>query len=167
MRNDPCSSRRDAQGFTLIEMLLVITIILILAGLLLPAVQKAIVQAEKQKAQTAAFQIATALRNYQTEFGTWPDSSSNTVAVNIGPLIGGNSRRLVFLEVPAKSMSVSGSTTNYVDPWGGRYCAKFDQTCTGSLVPPGGSASIPNSVVVWSYGPKGTNSTATEWLKTW
>lgn len=165
MKNNPY---RQA-GFTLIEMLLVITIIVILAGLLLGGINMAIRRAEIQKAQTSAFQLATAFRLFQSEYGTWPPLVSNP-----GPVTNSvvdyltkqdptyNTRGIVFLEVDQKSVKDGP----YKDPWGTPYQVQCDTNYTGSLTTQDGKT-VPVGVVVWSTGPKGSAAPASEWVKTW
>jgi prepilin-type N-terminal cleavage/methylation domain-containing protein len=159
-------------GFTLIEMLLVIVIILILAGLLLGGINMAIRKAETNKAQTTAFQLATAFRNYQSEYGTWPDASATAMNVTSNLVVRltrqdatNNTRGIVFLEVEQKSFKSDG----YRDPWGLPYRVQFDQTYSGSITnrPDGQSGALPAGVLVWSYGPKGSTGPTNEWVKSW
>jgi prepilin-type N-terminal cleavage/methylation domain-containing protein len=66
------SSASNKSGFTLIEMLTVVAIIAILAGLLFPAISAARRKAQVAQAQTEIKSIESALKTYYTEYGRWP-----------------------------------------------------------------------------------------------
>jgi len=63
---------RFARAFTLIEMLVVIGIIVLLAGLLLPMTLKAFRAGARQRAAGDMNSIETALEAYKGDFGTYP-----------------------------------------------------------------------------------------------
>lgn len=68
------STRAGRGGFTLIEMLMVILIIVILAGLLSSAVVKAISKAREVRNRDNISQLASALENFKAKFGFYPPS---------------------------------------------------------------------------------------------
>src|ERR1035441_6969209 len=62
-------------GFTLVELLVVISIIAILAALLLPALNRVKIKAQVKKVQMEAGSIANAIHSYEADYSKFPVSS--------------------------------------------------------------------------------------------
>jgi prepilin-type N-terminal cleavage/methylation domain-containing protein len=76
---DPSSHRRG--GFTLVELLAVIMIIALLAGLVTPAVMRARTSARNAAIKAEIEMLSTAIMQYKNEYGSFPpavDSSPNS-----------------------------------------------------------------------------------------
>lgn len=89
-RKTTLSARR---AFTLIELLVVIAIIGILAGLLLPALNKAKIKAKVATARTEMSSLSAAIAQYHSEYGRYP---GNKEAVDSLPGPAGESPDFTF-----------------------------------------------------------------------
>lgn len=147
------------QGFTLVELLVVISIIAILAGILLPAVINAFKKASDAQVRTELKSIETAVKAYVNEYSKLPiadtaqggadlnitdDASSKTL---IQKLVGNNPRKIVFLE----SNNADGT---FLDPWESQYKMYVDANYDNEISI--GTNRIYSQVVVYSTG-SGTN----------
>lgn len=116
---------RVSRAFTLVEILVVVSIIGLLAGLSIPAVGGALATARKAKAVTMANQIRTALIQFNTEYGFFPTNNMSAQGIGstdaaLGLILSGsasatndNPRQIVFLEVPAEfTLNGAGNLTN-------------------------------------------------------
>jgi prepilin-type N-terminal cleavage/methylation domain-containing protein len=72
------TNNRTHRGFTLVELLVVIVIIAALAGLTAPMVIRQRKKADQTEAVNNARQIGLALFEFETEYGTFPDSATAT-----------------------------------------------------------------------------------------
>ena len=75
-------NKQQSLGFTIVELLVVISIIALLVGILVPAVQKARDSAKVTQSRSNIHQVATSLANYATDhndrnFTTAPDNLSS------------------------------------------------------------------------------------------
>ena len=172
--------RSGQAGFTLVELLVVISIIGMLAGLMSVAIPKAIEAGKKAKVKGELTAIVAAVKAYKQEYGRFPSSATASDDEHIyasyctsqskfstqpfGPtkdlveilsgnnLNGLNPKQVRFLEA-------TGASTTYVwlDPWGKEYCVMFDTNEDGGVEYWGdGNWEHPNiklSVIAVSAGP--------------
>jgi type II secretory pathway pseudopilin PulG len=156
-----------------VELLVVISIIGLLAGLGLPAINGAIQAGKKAEVAAMAESIKTAVNAFYAEYSQYPtNASGQTYAITSSEFLGimstttntngGNTRGIAFLEVPPK---FTNSTLGLVTP-SGFYKAQsnfFVLIDTGGLgfVNPNSVSSVtntnvPSSVAVWVVDPKDT-----------
>jgi prepilin-type N-terminal cleavage/methylation domain-containing protein len=175
-------------GFTLIELLVVIAIIGILAGLIIPAVARAKLQAKITSARTDMKSIEGAVVSYQSTYTLAPvpkaiaeggkDYSFDTgngdvmvilmAATNLAANAGHarNPQRQAFLNAQTKEGTAPGkiSTPSYdfQDQWGNPYVIAFDLNYD-NIVDVEDAAypykGIHKPVIIWSKGPDGKAGT--------
>jgi prepilin-type N-terminal cleavage/methylation domain-containing protein len=160
----PTPKNQTSAAFTLVELLVVISIIAILAGLSFPAVSGAMDSAKKTQAKSQVVQIAAAVTAYEMEYGklpTFTETTVNKTFVNI--LTTNNSRGIVFLEAQAWKKGKGGTNSvGYCDPWDSTkpYAISLDtnyvnQVSVSTNGGASGSATIMKKVGVWNQN---TNS---------
>lgn len=115
---------KKMRGFTLIELITVISIIILLVGLLSPVLRKAREQAKVQKARAMVASLEVAINMYYTDLGNYPTGFTQLIDTgdsNYGPYM--------------------DNSTNFIDPWENPY--NYQQSGSHN----------PKTFDVWSNGP--------------
>jgi len=150
---------KDREGaFTLVELLVVISIIGMLAGLMSVAIPKAMESGKKAKAKGELTAIVAAVKAYKQEYGRWPgaNTSSDTTfkggdSESLLAALSGTSSALV--ENPKSVRFLEGASPGgvMVDPWKkNQYLILVDTDESNSLSYKGKTVSI--SVLAVSFG---------------
>jgi len=170
-------ARSSQTGFTLVELLVVVTIIGLLVGLISVAVPKAIESGMKAKAKGELTSIVAAVKAYKQEYGRFPGdlSKTNLFSSNSSPdtiktlmkVLSGDSTALLDSQVanPKGVRFFEGAKTDGTmdDPWGAQYLVLVDSSETGSLsyTNAGSVVNLRLSVLGVCYGKDGKADTAT------
>jgi len=180
------SARTGPASFTLVEILVVVSIIGLLAGLSIPAVGGAMHAARKAKVTAMAHQVRTALTQFNTEYGYFPTNGMNqgigTTAQTLALILIGSSsstndnpRQISFLEVPADfTFGGSGNVSNrgIVTPRGfyagnaqSNLSVSVDHDYNGEVRVTNGTAvnNIRATTAVWYVDPKDRTKTIGTW----
>jgi len=167
------------RGFTLLELMVVIAIIAVLAGLFLPALQSVLERAKKAQARNDVIQIVTAVNAFYAEYGryplvgtvTTPDATYGIVTSQSDGLFNElrakayslNTRQIQFIS-PAEDGTQTnpngkiGSDSQFHDPWGNPYLIRIDADYDNQVVNPytadtgAGPTNIRQGVIAWSVG---------------
>ena len=151
-------ARPIQEGFTLVELLVVISIIGLLAGLMSVAIPKAMEGGKKAKAKGELNAIVAAVKAYRQEYGRWPGSATATSDTTFQdaeskPLLSALSGASnTSVENPKSVRLLEGATTDgtMLDPWGTQYLVIVDTDESNSMTYLGKTISI--SVLAVSFG---------------
>jgi len=133
-----CRKRLNVHGFTLIELMVVIVILGILAGLIIPRIMGRPEEARRMKARIQMESVETSLRLYKLDNGLYPSTEQGLQALIEAPAVG---------ELPRQWRKGGYLEKGKVpkDPWGHEYVYlspglhdDFDLVSYGADGQPGG-----------------------------
>jgi len=132
-------------GFTLVELLVVISIIVVLMGLLFPTINVIKNAANKARASAAVQSLCGAAKVFNNEYGRWPEPANDQDFVLLfngllnpqtgqkvtnGQAATDNPRAIQFMEFKLKDVTIPGtgnqSPLAFYDPWSMPYAFCFD-----------------------------------------
>jgi prepilin-type N-terminal cleavage/methylation domain-containing protein len=170
-------ARFQDEAFTLLELMVVIAIVVVLAGLLFPAVHSVLDRAKKVQAKNDLTQIVTAVNAFYTEYGRYPTDQTTDNAATYGA--GGSSSKFVFDELRAQTATLNtrqivfvsppedtsqasprgkiGTDGQLHDPWSSAYAFRIDADYNNQVANPygtngAGADPIRQGVIAWSLG---------------
>ena len=174
--------RNRRRNFTLVELLVVIGIIAILAGMLMAGIMYAPAKAQKAKAQAEITTLVNAIKQYESAYGVLPIPSG--ALSDDGELSSGNYKLMIHIlqaddeglsdsdkekvkkqnKRSTKFLEVQGNEAGtYTDPWGENYFIVFDANYDGKITTTnpipglnvaasGSKYTYRYSVIVWGKG---------------
>ena len=170
---------KSKKAFTLMELLTVIAVMAILAGLLLPALRRARARARTAAAESMIASLQVALSMYNMDYGMYPASTAadatqnngnsfgttatnNLVAALTAPTLGGPYMELRGSDLDTEPTNNLSHRNVVLDPWGRAY------VYTARRPEAGGDASggpfhphpdpLDNTYNIYSLGPNGLTS---------
>jgi general secretion pathway protein G len=145
---------RNNKGFTILEMLAVIAVIMILASLTIKSYRAVVKKAQIERARADIGRLEAAIQAYMVDFKAYPPGNSNATMVNLlsNDQMYKNNARGAGPYLTFKAGELTGG--QFMDPWGRAYY--YNQ---------GASHNRPNFVDIYSDGPTtaGPSDDITNW----
>lgn len=166
-------ARLATSGFSLTELLVVVAVIGLLAGLSTVAIPRAMEAGKKAKVKTELTSLVAAVKAYRQEYGRYPINANladNEFNSWYGPptnengskelvrILSGENRILGGVEMNPKGVRfLEGAAPDgtFRDVWGNQYCVKMDTDESGALEYYGGAGqgeNIKMTVIAVSLG---------------
>jgi len=151
-------TRSRQTGFTLVELLVVISIVGLLAGLMSVAIPKAMEGGKKAKAKGELNSIVAAVKAYKQEYGRWPETVTATNdavfqdddSKSLLSALGGASDSSVKNPKSVRFLEGASTDGTMQDPWGMQYFVVLDSDESNSILYKNKTISI--SVLAVSFG---------------
>lgn len=130
------------RAFTLVEMMVVVAVIGIIAGIVLAAAGGVQKKAALDQARSEVQMMGLAMERYRTDNGFFPTSSATTNGLY----------RFIsnYMSFRTNQLSVRGTNTTILDPYGRGYWYESPNTMTGKSLMSGNA----DSFRIWSDGAK-------------
>jgi type II secretion system protein G len=107
---------REHAAFTLIELMVVVAIIAVLAGLTLGTLGYVNRKGAESRARSEVAALAAAIDNYKLEFGSFPSTNATALFKELTGQGTVNKAR-VFIE-PTPGLVTNATNGPFIDPWG-------------------------------------------------
>lgn len=182
--------RAARSAFTLVELLVVISIIALLAGIAFPSYSAIMKRVKKDQARTLGLSLVNSCKAYYAEYSKYPlpaDGTAGEVSplrtdeILTGTLLGTtivqNPKKISFLPDLKQvergggfGLLSEGDTAMIVDPWGEEYYVLMDADYSGTIENPNAGSTttkLYQGVVVWSAGPDKDPSTWEDNVMSW